>query len=412
MDGKLQSLSVLIVEDSEFQRRVALQVVSSLGVTRLYEASNGIEAMEQLHSAGTVDIVICDLQMQEMDGIQFIRQAAEQQRARSLIILSAMEPRLTQIVEDMARAQNLRVLGVLPKPISTDRIRSMMALFFLPENPVKKARTQHQLQLDRNILEQAIDKQEIVPYYQPKVLLSNGKLVSFEALARWQHPKYGLLNPSCFVPFMESAGLISKMTLLMLEQTILQISQWPQEWRKLYIGINISPTMLSDTALPDILIQRLDDRNISPSQLNLEITEDSPIKNSAEVLETLARLKMKGFSLSIDDFGTGYSNMQQLKRVPFSKLKIDQSFVHNAHKDATQRAIIEAKISLARSLNMQTVAEGIETLEDWNLLKDLEADIAQGFFVGHPMPADELEAWEARWQALQPVPEMPQALDH
>ena len=192
---------------------------------------------------------------------------------------------------------------------------------------------------------------------------------------------------------METTGLINEMTLMLLNDAVDQLKHWQDNNRAISIGLNLSPVMLTNTDLPDLLLNKVTSRNMTPELLTLEITESSLIENTALALETLARLKINGFSLSIDDFGTGYSSMQQLNRVPFSELKIDRSFVHNACRDATQRAIIEANISLAQSLKMKTVAEGVETSEDWHLLKALNCHMAQGYFVGKPMPADALAAW-------------------
>ena len=403
MDGKLQSLSVYIIEDHDFQRLVAMQTINSIGVGRLGVASGGQDALEQLQANGPVDIIVCDLEMPGMDGIRFIRHVAEQKLAKSLIILSALDPNLIRTVEDMAQAQNLKVLGTLPKPVSRERIRELMELYFGDKPEQGKAIASADLQFDAKDLASAIENHEFTLFYQPKVLLNSGRLVSVEALARWQHPQQGLISPARFIPLMESTGLINKMTLSLVDDAIKQLQKWQQQGRALTIGLNLSPRMLLDTDLPDLLKDKISAHSVSTDLLNLEITESSLIENTARALETLARLKMMGFSLSIDDFGTGYSSMQQLNRVPFSELKIDRSFVHNACNDATQRAIIEANISLAHSLNMQTVAEGIETIEDWNLLKQLKCHIAQGYFVAKPMPADELEAWEKQWLVKQPI---------
>ena len=228
-------------------------------------------------------------------------------------------------------------------------------------------------------------------------------MVSVEALARWQHPTAGLISPARFIPLMESNRLITTLTLSLLHHALDQISHWQQQGRMISVGINLSPVMLTEPDLPDLLIEKTRERQITPELVTLEITESSLIENTVQALETLARLKMQGFCLSIDDFGTGYSSMQQLNRIPFSELKIDRSFVHNACNDSTQRAIIEANISLAHNLKMQTVAEGIETLEDWTLLNQLNCTMAQGYFAGKPMPADELADWERQWLARQPI---------
>lgn len=403
MDGKLNHLRVHIVEDHHFQRLVAEQTLASLGVGHVESAADGHAAILQLESSGPADIVICDLQMPGMDGIKFIRHMAEKKLAKSLIILSALEPGLIKTVEDMAAAHGLTVLGTQPKPMIRERIRELMELYFGEDTDQGIAIPSKELQFDRETLEAAIKNREFTFYFQPKVLLKSGRLVSVETLARWQHPEKGLISPARFIPLMETTGLINDMTLLLLDDAIAQLKVWQDKNRAISIGINLSPVMLTNTDLPDLLLEKVSSLNMTPELLTLEITESSLIENTALALETLARLKINGFSLSIDDFGTGYSSMQQLNRVPFSELKIDRSFVHNACQDNTQKAIIKSNISLAHNLNMQTVAEGIETLEDWNLLKELNCHIAQGYFVGKPMPAHELEAWEKQWVARLPI---------
>ena len=403
MDVRLDTLYIQIVEDHHFQRLVAEQTLSSIGVRRINSAADGHSAIEQLQQSGPADIVICDLQMPGMDGIKFIRHVAEQKLAKSLIILSALEPGLIKTVEDMAAAHGLTVLGTQPKPIARDRIRELIELYFGEKSDLGKAIPSKELQFDRQTLETAIHNREFTLYFQPKVLLKSGRLVSVEALARWQHPEKGLISPARFIPLMETTGLINDMTLMLLDDAIAQLKVWQDNKRAISIGINLSPVMLTNTDLPDLLLDKVASLDMTPELLTLEITESSLIENTALALETLARLKINGFSLSIDDFGTGYSSMQQLNRVPFSELKIDRSFVHNACHDTTQKAIIESNISLAQSLKMQTVAEGIETLEDWNLLKDLNCHIAQGYFVAKPMPANELEDWEEAWVARLPI---------
>ena len=403
MDGKLSDLSVLIIEDHNFQRMVAEQTISGIGVKKLQVAAESQQALDILNTCSPVDIVICDLQLPGMDGIQIIRHIAEHKLAHSLIILSSLDSNLTRTVEDMAQASGLKVLGSLPKPLSRDRIRELMELHFGEKPEQGRAVLSKELQFDADSLKQAIDNKEFILFYQPKVLLKGGRLVSVEALARWQHPTAGLISPARFIPLMENYNLITSLTLSLLHYALDQVHYWQQQGRMISVGINLSPVMLTEPGLPDLLIEKIRERGIAPELLTLEITESSLIENTAQALETLARLKMQGLSLSIDDFGTGYSSMQQLNRIPFSELKIDRSFVHNACNDNTQKAIIEANINLAHNLKMQTVAEGIETLEDWTLLNQLNCTMAQGYFVGKPMPSNELDGWEQQWLARQPI---------
>lgn len=404
MDSRINSLSILILEDHPFQRMVAEQTVSGLNVGRLLTSEGSEHALKLLKERGAVDIVICDLDMPGMDGIQFIRHLAEQNLAQGVIVLSAMDAALIRTVEDMAMAHGLVVLGHLPKPMSRNRLRELLELYFAKQSAnIAQPVIPKELIFDEEELEKAIQDDQFVLYYQPKVLLKSGRMVSVEALARWHHPEIGIINPVHFIPMMESSGLIAPMTMKMINLALEQVHLWREQGRNIAVGVNLSAAILSNTDLPDILIQKTRDLNIPPELLTLEITESSLIQNAALSLETLARFKLHGFSLSIDDFGTGYSSMQQLNRIPFSELKIDRSFVSNACHDRTHKAIVEANITLAHNLNMQTVAEGVETVEDWQLLHELNCDLAQGYFIAKPMAADAMSQWEQEWLNRQPI---------
>ncbi|AMO58367.1 EAL domain-containing protein [Endozoicomonas montiporae] len=401
MTLNLAELSVMVVEDHEFQRVVAEQALKGLGIKNLRLANNGSDALKQLENSPVIDIVICDLDMPEMDGIQFIRHLADEGYARAVIVASALAPSLIRTVEDMAQEHGLRVLGALPKPLSRDRVRELLKLYSVRTRP---SNTVSHLHFTEEDLQKALDDDQFILHYQPKVLVRSGRLVSMEALCRWPHPEIGMVSPAHFIPLMESTGLIHQLTGRLVSQTLKQLRSDLDHGRAISIGVNLSPVVLTDTALPDDIYKKTRALNINPELLTLEITESTLIENAAKALETLARLKMKGFSLSIDDFGTGYSSMQQLNRIPFSELKIDQSFVQSANTDKTRKAIIEANINLAHTLEMETVAEGVETLEEWHLLDQLHCDMAQGFLIGKPMPAEELPEWEKQWTDKLPLP--------
>ena len=403
MNEHLAGLKVLIVEDHPFQRMVAEQTVTGLGVKTLHTAGDGDEAMRLLRSEQAMDVVICDLDMPKMDGITFIRHLAEEKLARSVIVASALDPSLVRTVEDMAQEHGLLVLGTLPKPLSRDRLRQLLELYFGDDPELAPKNKIQEIHFSEKDLKEGIQDDQFILHYQPKVLLQSGRLIATEALCRWQHPDAGLISPAHFIPLMESTGLVTELTYKLIDQALKHLTHWIDEGRAIGVSVNLSAVMLSDTSLPDRLYDRVRKMDIEPELLTLEITESSLIQNAAKALETLARLKMKGFSLSIDDFGTGYSSMQQLNRIPFSELKIDRSFVQDANLDETRRAIVEANIGLAHNLKMSTVAEGVETIEEWQLLSSLNCDMAQGFLVARPMPGEELVEWEKGWLSRLPL---------
>ncbi|MGI9280340.1 MAG: GGDEF/EAL domain-containing response regulator [Endozoicomonas sp.] len=403
MNGTFGDLSILIVEDHDFQRMVAEQTVRGLGVSQLMVASDGYQALEKLEKNSNADIVICDLDMPGMDGIQFLGHLADRNLAKAIILASALEPSIIRTVEDLAVEHGLKVLGTLPKPISLERLRELMELYFGDEPDVAPRQEVQSLDFSEAELEEAIENDQFELYHQPKVMVHSGRLVATEALCRWHHPSIGLISPAHFIPLMESTGLITKLTYKLFDQAIEQIKYWQNEGRAISVAVNLSAIVLSDTSLPDQLFEKIRANGLAPELLILEITESSLIQNAAKALESLARLKMKGFSLSIDDFGTGYSSMQQLNRIPFSELKIDRSFVKGACSDKTRKAIIEANIGLAHTLKMSTVAEGVETIGEWQLLDNLNCDMAQGYFIAKPMPVSELKEWERSWVSQLPI---------
>ena len=164
------------------------------------------------------------------------------------------------------------------------------------------------------------------------------------------------------------------------------------------IAINISVDVLNDLSWPDIIARQIKDAKLQPSLITFEITESRLMEHISVALDILSRLSLKRFNLSIDDFGTGYSSMEQLQRIPFSELKIDRAFVNGANKDTSARAILESSILLANKLGMKVVAEGVENQEDWDLLKSLNADEVQGYFISRPIPFEQFVIWLKKWR--------------
>ena len=237
-------------------------------------------------------------------------------------------------------------------------------------------------------LRSAIADGEIVLFYQPKAKLSNGKIIGVEALARWRHPRLGLIGPSEFVPIAEQTGLIGPLTTHVLEEALHQVRQWADQGEELSVAVNLSARSFLDAQLA-VEIPRLLERTGVPAHLlELEITESMLMLDPARAKVTLDRLSAIGLSLSVDDFGTGYSSLANLKRLPVDGIKIDKSFVIDMPHDASDAAIVRSTIDLAHNLGLRVVAEGVESHEAWRRLEDLGCDLAQGFHVSRPIPAE------------------------
>ncbi len=381
---------ILLMDDSDLARKIGRVALRSAGYVQVEEASSGQSALNMLSAPGCdIDVVLCDLMMPEMDGIQFIRHAADLSRRPALIFVSGGESALLQGAQDTARARNLRVLGTVKKPITAESISHLLKRF--PE-PEQKPRNTDALEIIQD-MEYAIAERQFLLHYQPKISISGRKLVGVEALVRWQHPEHGLLPPGAFIGAAEKSGKIKALTEQIATLALEQCAKWSIEGFIPKVSVNLSAYMLVDLDFPDRIAGKAEELGIDTQQIVLEITESGLFQDLANTLEILTRLRMKGFTLSIDDFGTGYSSMDQLRKVPFAELKIDRAFVNGASENEKARAILDGTVQLGRALNMTVVAEGAETQEDWNILEAAGVDTVQGYFIAKPMPADTIQKW-------------------
>jgi diguanylate cyclase (GGDEF)-like protein len=237
-------------------------------------------------------------------------------------------------------------------------------------------------------LRSAIADGEIVLFFQPKAELRTGRITGVEALARWRHPRLGLIGPSEFVPIAEQTGLIGPLTSHVLAEALEQVRRWADQGEELSVAVNLSARSFLDAQLA-VEIPRLLERTGVPAHLlELEITESMLMLDPTRAKATLERLSAIGLSLSVDDFGTGYSSLANLKRLPVDGIKIDKSFVIDMPHDQSDAAIVRSTIDLAHNLGLRVVAEGVESHEAWRRLEDLGCDLAQGFHVSRPVPAE------------------------
>jgi diguanylate cyclase (GGDEF)-like protein len=242
-------------------------------------------------------------------------------------------------------------------------------------------------------LRRGIDAGELVLHYQPKAELRTGAVEGVEALVRWSHPSRGLVCPDEFIPLAQKTGVIVPLTFFVLNEALRQCRTWQLEGLNLRVGVNLSARNLLDVNLPDTVGELLAKWEVSPSLLELEITESTILADPIRAMHVLSRLSGMGVRLSIDDFGTGYSSLAYLKRLPVDELKIDKSFVQGMSDDENDAVIVRSTIDLGRNLGLRVVAEGVETTEAWRQLAALGCDVAQGYYLSRPVPAAELVAW-------------------
>jgi EAL domain-containing protein (putative c-di-GMP-specific phosphodiesterase class I)/CheY-like chemotaxis protein len=393
----IEALHVLVAEDHDFQRRTLVRMLTGMGARRVSEAADGRTALELFKGASEpVDVIISDLEMPEMDGMEFMRHVGEANRAVSVILSSALDPALVSSVEAMTKAYGITLLGAIEKPVTQEKLARMIEKYAPPQ--ARKAPRAAAPAMPVEEIRRGLAAKQFEPFFQPKVSLADGSVVGAEALARWRHPEKGLLAPYAFITPMEEHGLIDDLTWVVLEKSAVMCREWLARGLQATVSVNLSLKSLSEPGLAERITERVAAQSLAPKHMVLEITETAAMTDVAKALENLTRLRMKGFGLSIDDYGTGYSSMQQLSRVPFTELKIDQSFVFSATEKESSKVILASSLDMAKKLKLKAVAEGVETRAHWNLLQELGCDVAQGYFVAKPMEAAAFQGWALEWR--------------
>lgn len=387
-----RDITLLIVEDNDFQRAMLACLARFTEAAEVLEAGDGLQALEVLRNhAGSVDLILCDLDMPNMDGMEFIRHLVEIESSTALAITSAVDTSILSAVETMCQAYGITPLGVLAKPVTLERLKQLMQRISAPrQNQSPDAPSSPEFSMDEILT--GIRNEQFEPFYQPKIELASGRVVGAEALARWRHPELGLIPPHAFIDQLERSDMIDMLTFRILTQAASACRRWQDDGLDLSVAVNLSLASLSNTTLADRIRTAVRKGKLEPRHMILEITETTAISSVAPALENLARLRVHGFGLSIDDFGTGYAGMQQLGCVAFTELKIDRGFVSDMLQKREALAIVESSIDVARRLGISCVAEGVETRSQLTALKNAGCGLAQGFLIARPVAEAEFVA--------------------
>jgi diguanylate cyclase (GGDEF)-like protein/PAS domain S-box-containing protein len=259
-------------------------------------------------------------------------------------------------------------------------------------------KSMHVNALDRLELEidlrHAIERREFVLYYQPIISLQNRGIIGFEALVRWNHPQRGFLLPMEFIPLSEETGLIIPLSLWIIREACMQMSKWQKQSPSdspLVVSINISPVHFKHDGFVDQIRKVLDETKLNPEHLSLEITETVMMDNTDRIIDVLSELKNLGIKIHIDDFGTGYSSLSYLQRFPINTLKIDRSFIARLTGRGKDTEIVQSIITMAHNMKLHVIAEGVEKMENLEILEKLQCEYAQGYFFSHPLNSHEAE---------------------
>lgn len=389
------AIRILTLDDEPFMLKLLGRMLANLGYPSVTACDNGRAALEWVDGTNdSPDLILLDLNMPEMDGVEFVRHLVERGYAGSLILVSGEDERMLQAAEKLVQAHKIPVLGHLSKPVSPEGLAALVGKWAPPSQPAPRAEKKV---YGADELRAAIANGELVNYYQPKVRTETHQVMGVETLVRWRHPVDGLVFPDQFIGVAEAHGLIDDLTRVVLTGALAQARLWQDAGLMLQVAVNLSMDNLVLPTFADTVAGLAAKAGVPPQTMALEVTETRLMRDLRVPLEILTRLRLKRFRLSIDDFGTGHSSLAQLRDLPFDELKIDLGFVHGAWENAKLRAMFDSSLGLARQLDLEVVAEGVEDRADWDFVRKAGCDIAQGYFIARPMPAADLPGWIQSW---------------
>lgn len=379
---------ILIVDDEPGIRELLEDVAESIGF-EVKTAANHLE-FEELINTFSPSIVMLDLSLPDVDGIELLRRLSSCMNPPKVLLMSGFDSKVLDSAWRLGRKQGLDMIDPpLEKPIDIDLVEQKLT-------SLKEVSWTISLEAFNS----AIEENQFIPHFQPKVLFANNTILAsgptddtvwqlsgVEALARWQHPKGGLIGPFDFIPYAEENNLIFPLTETIFCQSMMQLKKWQAIQPNFRLAVNLSVNSLNDLDLPDKLAAIRDEIKITPDTVILEVTETAAMADVTATMDILTRFRLKGFDVSIDDFGTGYSSLVRLYEMPINELKIDQSFVRELGKNKGAEVVVSTMVRLAKGLGMKSCAEGVETNEAWQMLGMLGCDLAQGYMIAKPMEA-------------------------
>ncbi|MBD8738703.1 EAL domain-containing response regulator [Pseudomonas fluorescens] len=383
----MKPCSILIVEDHPFQHLYLQNLFSELGDFDLVCARDGEEALACLKQRD-FDLVLTDLLMPGMDGVQFIQGLAAQPSRPALAIMSAASRRMLMGASLVASNLQVKVIGLISKPVSAAALRCLTDQL---QALRQVAPAEIQPGIDCQSLMNALVNGDLQAWFQPKKALSNGRIVAAEALVRWAHPEHGLLLPGVFLPALIACNLEERLLWCVLKQAMAAQATWRQQGYDIPVSINLPTHLLNSHDLPDRIQAFVLEHQGLPARICFELMECSVPDDISNFYAGACRLRIKGFGLSQDDFGKGYSSYMNLVSAPFTELKIDRALVQGCNANEELAQALTSIVSLGRQLGLIVVAEGVETAQELALLRKIDCTQVQGFLISHAVSADQFQ---------------------
>ena len=388
----ITALSFLVVEEHDFQREAIVETVRRLNPKDVFTAGDGQSALKIL-AGSHVDVVVSDIVMAAMDGIDFIRLLGERAGRSSVIIASALPQALVPRAEELVKSTGVNLLGMVRKPITQELLERLLARDAGAVRKTDRAATPSRQFPLTEVLE-GLQQNQFEAFFQPRVDFATRRVVGAEALARWCHPQQGIISPGAFLGALEEGGRIEELMWAMLRKGVAFCATLEAAGVTSSIALKLSVKPLGDAGFVQRVTDFVTEQKIAPSRICFEISEAALMAHPGDAaLDSLKRLRQAGFLLSLDDFGTAGSSAKELARLPVTEVKIDRSFVTGADTKDEALQVLKASLRTAKELKIKALAEGVETQQDWDFLQDLGCDIAQGYFIAKPMTADVYVQW-------------------
>ncbi len=391
---------VLVVDDDKFTLKALSHKLQDMNFDSVHAVSDANAAIRLLRaSGGAIDLVVMDLRLPGMDGVELLRDMATLAYEGGVILITGESERTLGLAQKLAEARKLQVLGSAVKPVSVGTLRAMVAQWRLADAGQRRQISPVSAELvTEGELRTAIDSGAIEPWFQPKIDVVSGAVVGVEMLARWSRSgEY--VPPGSFIPLAENSHLIDELTWVLFADASDWVRQWQASGLDLHLAVNISMRSLYDVQFADRLLDMISGKDIA---VTVEVTESRLMEDSITPLDNLLRLHLHRVSLAIDNYGTGSASMSRLRDLPFDELKLHRSFLRSMTESERDMTMVQHTVAMAHEIGMTVVAEGVEKSQDWQLVRELRCDFAQGFMLAAPMPGAQLLPWAQQWRREHP----------
>ncbi len=391
------ALRVLVIDDHEEVREHHRFILRTAGITQVVDAEDGRAAISILTDPRhRFDLILCDLQMPNLDGIETIRALSYMGVHGAVVILSVEEERVMASAGFLAEAHGLRFLGTISKPLTGEKLAETLRR--LAEVADDTVRRMAPVPASPQDVERGLDADEFTCFYQPVVWVESGALYGVEALLRWKHPTRGLLTAESFMPSASgSETLMDRLAQQSLEQALAFAGRWRAAGHGEPVGVNVPGPAFTKLDLPERLAQLAALHGVPHDALQLEIGEQETACDAVAVLDVATRLRLRRFGVSMDQFGGTEFGLQRLQNAPLTEVKLGREFVHGCATAPSKQAVVEACVSLARNHRITSVAEGVRRRSDWEYLRRVGCDAGQGNYVVRALPEETVLTWAESW---------------